>query len=206
MIFRRRKTKLGTTTNRDKLFVDRTKVLKQSFATCCITGNVYNKHDMIKLVISADKILYFDFKYNLVGESFFLTNSRSVITQFLQKGINGHDFSDLGNANLVNNIAQIYFTQMLSIISLAKKSGSVILGKEKISHSLQKAGIMVQARDASCRERFSKNDTMMICDIFDTAQLSRACGKENVRYLLITNQIAESFKKFYDKYNCYLVG
>lgn len=195
------------TTNKDKLFVARTKPLKQPVATCCVTGNVYNKHDMIKLVISADQILYFDFKHNLVGESFFLTNSRSVIAQFLQQSINEQDFSYLGNTmNLINNIAKMYLKQMLSIISLAKKSGNIILGKEKISHSLQKAGIIVQARDASGRESFSKNYTMMICDIFDTAQLSKACGKENVRYLLITNQIAESFKNFYDKYNCYLAG
>ena len=188
------------------MFTDRAKVTKQLLATCCITGNVYNKHDMIKLVISADKILYFDLKHKLVGESFFLTNSRSVITHFLQKGTNEQSFSDLGNTHLVDNIAQTYLTQMLSIISLAKKSGNIILGKEKISHSLQKAGIMVQARDASFRERFSKNYTMTICDIFDIAELSRACGKDNVRYLLITNQMAESFKNFYDKYNCYLIG
>ena len=197
--------------------VDHTKVLKQSLTACCVTGNLYNKHDMIKLVISADGVLCFDLKHNLVGETFFLTNSRLVITEFLQKSISGQDFSDinsksstkwsiLDNTNLVDYIAEVYLRQMLSLISLAKKSGNLVLGKETISHSLQKAGIIVQARDASCRERFSQNGAVSVCEIFDVAQLSKACGKENTRYLLITNQIAESFKKFYDKYNCYLIG
>jgi ribosomal protein L7Ae-like RNA K-turn-binding protein len=192
-------------------------VLKQSLTACCITGNFYNKHDMIKLVISADGLLCFDLKHNLVGKSFFFKNSRLVIAEFLQKTISGEDFSDinsksgskwsiLDNANLVDYIAQVYLTQMLSFISLAKKSGNLILGKEKISHSLQKAGIIVQASDASFREKFSQNGVVSICEVFDIAQLSRACGKENTRYLLITNRIAESFKTFYDKYNCYLIG
>ena len=187
-------------------------------ATCCVTGNVYNKQDMIKLVISVnDGLLYFDPKHNLRGESFFLTNSKSIVTKFLQKGISGKDSSDIivelnkklvvwDNANLADNIETFYLTQMLSIISLAKKSGNLITGKEKISNDLQKAGIIIQARDASHREKFPQRAKSVVCELFDIAELSKACGKENVRYLLITNQIAESFKKFYDKYNCYLIG
>ena len=189
-----------------------------SLAICCVTGNIYNKQDMIKLVISEnDGLLYFDPKHSLKGESFFLTNSKSIVTKFLQKGISGEDSSDIikelnkrlvvwENTNLGEKIEKFYLTQMLSLISLAKKAGNLIIGKEKISNDLQKAGIIIQAHDASHREKFSPSGRIMVCEVFDIAQLSKACGKENVRFLLITNQIAESFKKFYDKYNCYLIG
>ncbi len=202
------------------------KYIKQSHISCYVTGNVCDKHEMIRLVVSPEGLLCFDIKHNLLGEDFFITNSRLIVIKFLQiMHDNGRFVEDyrclvghvevnelieesklalLNNRNLVSDIEEIYIRQILSIISLAKKSGNLILGKEKISSSIKKTGIIVQARDASIKEKFSSDGKLEICEIFDIAQLSKACGKKNTRYLFIANQIAELFKKFYYKYNCYL--
>jgi predicted RNA-binding protein YlxR (DUF448 family) len=226
---------------------------------CYVTGILQDKQDMIKLVVSPEKILCFDIKYNLLGESFFVTNSRLMIVKFLQIMNNKGRFieeykrfadciyeREIKNSEansviettieiakiisdkkldyiikllfkdslsgplisskkiLLDDIALSYLKQLLSIISLAKKSGNLVVGKEKINNSIKKAGIIVQGCNASAREKFSNYGKLEICEVFDIAQLSKASGVENTRYLLITNQIADYFKKFYRKYNCYL--
>lgn len=162
---------------------------------------------MIKLVVSPDNRLCFDIKQKLAGESFFIANERTAVVKFLKTMLADEKIQiDL---NLADNIAKIYLAQILSIISLGKKSGDLIIGKEKINDYLKKnsdidSAYVIQAIDASDREKFVNNGKLEVCTIFDSAALSKACGKDSTKYALITNKIAELFKKNYSKYNCYI--
>lgn len=212
---------------------------------------------MIKLVVSPDNRLCFDLNQKLAGESLFIANERAAVIKFLETMQAKEKFQV--NLNLADDIAKKYLAQILSTISLGKKSGELILGKEKINDYLKKnirltgettsgkgfegdaeprsrahssiseedagtsppfrspaeAGLyskfsyidsayIIQATDASEREKFANSGKLKVCTIFDSAILSKACGRDNTKYALITNKIAELFKKNYSKYNCYI--
>lgn len=223
------------------MIIQHAKTIEKLVETCYVMGDRHNKCDMIKLVVSPDGFLCFDLKDNLIGETFFITNSRLIVVKFLQIMNSNGRFSEEYNCiknitndfcnsteigaenldtiittpsietlviknkrNLLDNIVRIYFQQILSIISLAKKSGNLVLGKKRIIASPKNIGIILQAQDASNREKFFSDEKLKIYELFNTKQLSQACGKENTKYLLITNKMAELFIRLYHKYNCYL--
>jgi len=162
---------------------------------------------MIKLVVSPDNRLCFDLNQKLVGESFFIANERAAVIKFLETMQSNEKFQI--NLNLADDIAKKYLAQILSTISLGKKAGDLILGKEKINDYLKKNSdlnsvYIIQATDSSEREKFTNSGKLKVYTIFDSTILSKACGRDNTKYALITNKIAELFKKNYNKYNCYI--
>lgn len=170
---------------------------------------------MLRLVVGPQQHIYFDMKQKLPGECVYILNSK----QILQAAINEKAIESIfGNVSvspdLPDQVEANYLTLMLSIISLAKKSGNILLGKRQIeeyttaiaknaANNKNLKAIIVQAIDASASEKF-KQGNITILEFFSRDQLSKACGKENLVYVVIQGRFATWLENIMTKYQIYM--
>ncbi len=170
---------------------------------------------MLRLVVGPQNRIYFDMKQKLPGECVYILNSRQMLEAAIKKKMIERFFGDvMVSPHLPKQVENHYLDLMLSILSLAKKSGNILLGKRQIEEyiaSLAKDAanaanhktIIIQAVDASASEKF-KQGNITILDFFSRDQLSKACGKENLVYVVIQDRFATWLENIMTKYQIYM--
>lgn len=164
---------------------------------------------MLRLVVGPENHIYFDMKQNLPGECVYIMNSKQMLKAAIEKKTIENLFGNVKvNPDLPNQIENQYLDLMISIISLSKKSGNILLGKRQIEEYIaaNKTGrkaMIIQAIDASASEKF-KQGNIPILDFFSRDQLSKACGKENLVYVVIQDRFATWLENIMTKYQIYM--
>lgn len=185
--------------------------MKNKIVECIHTKVQALPSNMLKLVLGPNSRIYFDMKQNLPGECVYIINSKNVLesiihSKLLQKLFGNNIILD----NLAFEIERQYLESILHMLSLAKKSGNILVGKRQIKEYIASSSknsvrsLLLQASDASESERFVEDDIIKIFDIFSRNIISKACGKENLVYILVQERFAILIEDMISKYQTYM--
>lgn len=178
----------------------------------CVYNKTHNiQSDMLRFVLGPNRRIYFDIKQNLPGESIYITNSKNTL-ELVMKQKMFHDLFDNSVIfdNLDLDVRRQYLESMINILSLAKKSGNILVGKRQIKEYINlsdknpKKSVLLQASDASNAEKFVETDIIKIFEVFPREMISKACGKENLVYILIQGKFAMLIEDIISKYQIYM--
>ncbi len=127
------------------------KAATNSNRTCLLTGVERTQDELLRFTLTPDHQVVPDFKKRLPGKGFYLTNSRQVLSEAINKNI----FRKLGKnttvmPNLLEIVENILKSRALESINLAKKAGVLISGFDKVKEKLTngKVAFVLEAIDA----------------------------------------------------------
>ena len=109
---------------------------------------------MIRFVLFPDNKYTIDLNHEFQGKEFFVLASKSTLPRI--KDFVGDKYKNEAQVeNLVTRIDSIIVKRIISLIALARKSGKVILGYDKIQRLLlrNKIELLLQAKDGSKSRR-----------------------------------------------------
>ena len=166
--------------------------------TCIVTGEEKTKEQLLRFTLTPDNQVVPDFNKKLPGKGFYITNSRTVLEQALNKNI----YKKLGKnvtvmPNLIEIVENVLKNRALEAINLAKKAGSLITGFEKVKENLQKGKVafIIEASDAgddgADKIRAAAKDTEILT-LFSVEELDQALNKVNtVHSALLKGNMAD---------------
>jgi uncharacterized protein len=179
---------------------------------CIYSGVEDQASNMLRFVVGPDNHLYFDMKQKLPGKAIYIVNSKVILIKAIKEKIIESILDQvIVKEDLPCRIENNYLAAMLSVVSLAKKAGRILLGKRQIEEymvfmmrsSNHSKTIIIQASDASESEKFKRTD-VTILDFFLREDLSKACGKENLVYVVIQDRFATWLEDVSSKYEIYM--
>ena len=185
---------------------------------CILTGSVQNKEDLLRFVLLKDGTLLPDFDKKLSGRGFYFSNSK----QLLEDLVNKNKESSKNPLNKVLHtkvlipddlpemIEKILEKKALNSLNLARKSGTLILGFEKIKEAVLKKRVafIITALDAGVdgKSKLEKiaGDLQKV-ELFTTEVMSAVLNRDNTVYLAIVKGNTEKLVyKALNKYATYL--
>lgn len=188
------------------------KRISPNIVRCIVTGQEIEEHQALRFVLSPNHDVVPDVFYKLPGNACYTCFSRIIVAQ----AVKGKYFEDFWKQpvhipdGLENNIEKLLLTQCLNMLSLAKRSGAVVTGFDKVYQKVlsERARLLFCAADASddgkSRVKIKAGNVRMI-ELFDRLNLSDALGKENVVYLAVTHiKWKEILEKVCDRYHTFL--
>ncbi|MAI97661.1 MAG: hypothetical protein CML37_03095 [Rhodobacteraceae bacterium] len=127
-------------------------VVKKKF--CSITKKVYPSERMIRFISFPDDRYTPDLYHEFEGKEFYVLASKTALEK-INGFIEYKDKQKSSTKNLISRIDAIILRRIVSSIALARKSGKVIIGHEKIQKLLQKNKIelLIQAKDGSKKRK-----------------------------------------------------
>lgn len=170
---------------------------------CALTEQFLIKNELYKFSYHKEYGLLFDLNFVLTGDKeIFICKSAEIKEWFNQYFFNknlGINFDNLKLSQIKSQILKEYSNKILTLIALAKKSGKLILGKTKVKNEIknkEKDGIIIQALDASYREKFKNNEKYFILEEFNSNIISSYIGTENTHYGFLYGDFFEQVFKF----------
>ena len=160
---------------------------------CVWTGQVKNKTDLLRFVVLQDGTCLPDFNKKLDGRGFYLSNSKRLLQELMEKKkpLNKILHKDVIMAeDMPKIVEQILHKKALDAINLARKSGDLVLGFEKVKESIVKnsAAFVIKASDAGAdgqQKIAEKAKDLEQWSLFDTDTLSQTLKRENTVYLVV---------------------
>jgi hypothetical protein len=158
---------------------------------CVWTGQIKNKADLLRFVVLKDGTCLPDFNKKLDGRGFYLSNSKKMLQELTEKKkpLNKILHKDVIIAeNTPQIVEQILQKKALDAINLARKSGDLVLGFEKVKESVGKSTVafVIKASDAGADGQHKiaeKAKDLEQWSLFDIDTLSRTLNRENTVYL-----------------------
>lgn len=156
---------------------------------CHITGTSGDEAQFLRFVTAPDGTLTPDLAGKLPdgGAPFYVLARRRVVAQ-LQAGQAGVDLADL--------TFSLMRRQALSLLSLARKAGRLVLGFAKVEAALTRGevALLLAARDGAANGKQAmagkaKAMGVAICAVFDRQELGMALGRANVIHAGLTDAV-----------------
>jgi uncharacterized protein len=155
---------------------------------CIVSGNVLPKEALIRFVLGPDNRLVPDISVKLPGKGIYVTAQRLYIekalaTKAFHKKLKKPVIADQELAGFIEICLKKY---ALSLLSMAKKSGQITTGYEKVSAVKRKEeAVIIRASDsaAEIKEKDHKQKSISdVINIFTNEELSLALGGNNIMY------------------------
>ncbi len=189
--------------------------MKQEETTrkCIASGKLLEKERLLRFVAGPDMAVIPDFKKRLPGKGVYVGNSRTL----LQKAIAGNLFAKALKqkvrpaAGLENMVENLLRQSALHAVSLARKSGSLITGMDKVSDALKKGKVafLLEATDGGQdgHEKITRlAGDIEIFRLFATEELDKALDKVNTVHAAflkgeMSKMVSQEFRKLADFLN-----
>jgi hypothetical protein len=168
---------------------------------------IRGKSDALRFALSPDGSIIFDLHDSL---AFLPRESVLYIRwEFIKEALCSDLFARTWPAAVVKftleDLRSACLENALSLVSLAKKSGFLTIGRNNIVTRLSKLRhqnqtrlvAILQAYDSSRSERFREGCHPI--EDFNSKALSQVCGKENIHYLLVEGDFARKIFDIKDK-------
>lgn len=161
---------------------------------CVLTGEVKPKEELLRFVLMQNGMILPDFNKKLNGRGFYISNSKKMLEGLtvknrLSKILHTPTLISKDLPLLVENILS---SNGLNAVNLARKSGDLVLGLEKVKDIIAKgkAAFVIEASNAG--DDGKQKITTMAKDLekyilYDVETLSKALNRENTVYLAIKN-------------------
>lgn len=121
--------------------------------TCIVTRTLHDKAAMIRFVADPEGRIVPDLKGDLPGRGFWVTADAAILAE----GLKRHVFAKVSKgkaraeADLVERVRALLERQLLDQLGLAKKSGHLVAGFEKVETALRsgKVALLIEASDGA---------------------------------------------------------
>jgi predicted RNA-binding protein YlxR (DUF448 family)/ribosomal protein L30E len=153
---------------------------------CIVTRQALEKDQLIRFVLGPDNAIVPDLAENLPGRGYWVTASRKVLVEAVKKNA----FAKAMQAavkpapDLAERVAGLVERQVVDLLGLARRSGSLVTGFEKVDVALRtgKAVLLIEAKDAGAdgRAKLARH-TLPGVEIWaplTAEQLGRAIGRD----------------------------
>src|SRR3954466_1365857 len=153
---------------------------------CIVTRQPLEKDQLIRFVLGPDNAIVPDLSENLPGRGYWVTASRKVLAEAVKKNAfaKAMQASVKPAPDLVERIAGLIDRQIVDLLGLARRSGSLVTGFEKVDVALRtgKAVLLIEAKDAGAdgRAKLARH-TLPGVEIWSplaAEQLGRAIGRD----------------------------
>src|SRR5690242_14409966 len=153
---------------------------------CIVTREALEKDQLIRFVLGPDNAIVPDLSENLPGRGYWVTASRKVLAEAIKKNA----FAKAMQApvkpdpDLVERVAGLIDRQVVDLVGLARRSGSLVTGFEKVDVALRtgKAVLLIEAKDAGAdgRAKLARHTLpgVEIWSPLTAEQLGRAIGRD----------------------------
>lgn len=175
---------------------------------CIVTRQALEKPAMIRFVLDPDGHVVPDLKEKLPGRGLWVTADREVLAQAAAKNAFAKAARQSAKvpADLVERVAELAKREVAELIGLARKSGQLRAGFEKVQIALQggRVRVLIAAKDgaedgrgklarlASSVASVSGRSGVEICAPLTAAELAQALGREHAVHAAIAESgIAE---------------
>ena len=179
---------------------------------CIVTGELKEKSQLLRFVMSPDKQIIPDLYKKLPGKGLYVSNSYKILEQAIQKKM----FTKALKKNvkvsddLLQIVENVLHKNALNAISLAKKGGAVLIGLEKVTEALKsnQVDFILEACDAGAdgQKRLSSyTQQLPVYRLFSVEELDKALDKVNTVYLaFLKNGMSTMVKDNFDKLSAFL--
>src|SRR3954464_4721925 len=160
---------------------------------CIVTREALEKDQLIRFVLGPDNAIVPDLSENLPGRGYWVTASRKVLVEAVKKNA----FAKAMQApvkpapDLVERVAALIDRQVLDLLGLARRSGSLVTGFEKVDVALRtgKAVLLIEATDAGAdgRAKLARHTLpgVEIWTPLTAEQLGRAIGRDHAVHVAV---------------------
>lgn len=178
---------------------------------CILEGVVKPTSELLRFVMINNTIIP-DFSKKLPGKGIYITNNRHS----LQTAINKKLFQKVTrhcvkiDDNFMETVASILKQKALDSLNLARKSGALISGFEKVKEAIKKNNVefVIEASDAALdgKEKIVLlAKSIEIFNLFSIDELDRTLNKDNtVHVAILKNKIAQMVYQDLKKYQNFI--
>ena len=163
---------------------------------CLASGELRSKDELLRFVVDPDGALLFDLDGSLPGRGLWLLPRRDMIDKACARNLFARAAREPVKvpADLADRVAQMLRRRGLDLLGLARRSGQLQTGFEKVRSMLRdrRAALLLQAVDASAagRDKVSAlgratNPELRVLALFTSAELSQALGRDNVVHVAV---------------------
>ncbi len=154
---------------------------------CILTGEVKDPATLVRFVVSPEGRITPDLAGKLPGRGLWLSASAAVVDEATKsrRFARAARSSVTASADLAERVGAGLAERCLSYLGLARRSGAVVTGFEKVAAALRadRVAVLIAAADSapSARQRLrALGGGVRRVDLFSRAELSLALGRENV--------------------------
>ena len=180
---------------------------------CILTGSIKPISEMLRFV-ELDNTLLPDFNKKLPGKGMYITNSRFSLVSALEKKlfhrVSRHNLKI--SENFVDMVEQLLKQKALDSINIARKSGALVTGYEKVREAIKKNSVefLIEANDAAKdgkEKMVLLAKTIEIFNLFSIDELDKTLNKVNTVHLAVTkNNVSESVYLNLKKYQNFIAN
>ncbi len=164
---------------------------------CIVKQETLDTSHLLRFVLGPDQQVVADLKGKLPGRGVWVTAKKSFIVQAIDKKLFPRAFKTKCQVNkdLPDIIEGLFEDRCLNYLSLAKKTGAVITGFDKVATALNKnnVALLLQANDGATdgQEKLKRKFLHIgqrdhVIKVFSCKQMSMAFGGTNVIHAAIT--------------------
>ena len=153
---------------------------------CIASGEVKDKSSLLRFVVTPDNMIVADVLEKLPGKGIWLGCDKILLEKTVRDGLFARvtKKSIIVSETLSDDVEQMLANRVISLISLARKSGRAVAGYEKVRDWLSKdlATVLVQSQDGSERgkSKLSTPRDGTFIDWLKTSELGLAFGRQTV--------------------------
>lgn len=180
---------------------------------CILDGLVKPINELLRFV-DIDNVLLPDFNKKLPGKGMYITNNRFSLVKAVEKKL----FQKVSHHNLkidadfVEMVEQLLKQKALDSINMARKSGILITGYEKVREAIKKNNIefLIEATDGAAdgkEKMVLLAKTIEIFNLFSIDELDKTLNKVNTVHLaILKNKVSESVYLHLKKYQNFIAN
>lgn len=159
---------------------------KDTVRKCIVTGELLPKSDMIRFCLSPDNKIVPDLTGTLPAKGIWVRADKDAVTQAVEKKLfnkAARRRKEICTVELVSTLERLLRKRCLELLGVARRSGLVVSGFEKVSEAVSKGkiGYLLEAVDGAADgrekiERVAKN--IPVLRVFNAAETGEALGRE----------------------------
>jgi uncharacterized protein len=162
---------------------------------CIVTREKADESDLLRFVLSPDGVVTPDLARKLPGRGVWVTLSRKVLGEAVQKQAFSRGFGTAvkAEADLPHRVGMLLRQQALSQLMLARKAGEAVSGNIKVEAALTQGPVALllhsaEAQPDGCRKlnRLAQPKTI-ISNVFRGDEMDLAFGRPNVVHAAVAS-------------------
>lgn len=170
---------------------------------CIVEGKVKPVSELMRFAVSPQGDIVPDLDATLPGRGLWVSSRRDAVEEAAKKGrfAKAAKARVRADADLANLVEARLRVKCLDLLGLARRSGELIAGFEKVKAMLaaDEAAVLLAATDGAAdgREKLARLASgLPVVTLFNVAELSTALGRENVVHAALSSGgLADRFLK-----------
>lgn len=180
--------------------------------TCFVTKAEHPRSDMLRFVLSPDRVVVFDVCEKLPGHGFWLTANRDILSQAVDKRL--FYKAAKGTVQIPSDLADTVLTALknrcLNLLALCRKAGLLVFGFEAVKKAITAHQVVAVFESTDSSERgqnklIRPDDTFLLFSLFTRSELGSITGFDDVVHMaLTTGTLSQQAIQIAQKINLYM--